>query len=243
MNNYDLRIHHRRTLRLKGYYYANEGLYFITICCHNRAHLFGQVVGGEMILNQYGMIAANEWLNTPIIRPNIELGEFVIMPNHIHGIIKITRRDESHSSKGVNDRLNPTESHSSKGVNDCLNPTESHLSKGVNDCLKRNESHLSTTDIKNSNPIKSHLPKIISSSTDLQKRHEVECYSPLRGTSNTVGAIVRGFKSSVTRQLNLLNIGCAVWQRNYYETIIKDQITFQRITQYIIDNPVKWQEV
>ena len=213
MNNYDLRIHHRRTLRLKGYYYANEGLYFITICCHNRAHLFGQVVGGEMILNQYGIITANEWINTPNIRPNIELGEFVIMPNHIHGIIKITRRDESHSSKGVNDRLNPTESHSS------------------------------TTDIKNSNPIKSHLPKIISSSTDLQKRHEVECYSPLRGTSNTVGAIVRGFKSSVTRQLNLLNIGCAVWQRNYYETIIKDQITFQRITQYIIDNPVKWQEV
>ena len=197
MGSYDPKIHHRRTLRLKDHDYANEGLYFVTICCHNRAHLFGEVVGGEMILNQYGIIAADEWLNTPIIRPNIELGEFVIMPNHIHGIIKITRRDESHSSKDVND---------------CLNPTESHSSKWGNDHLKQTESHLSKTQIENSNPTQSHSSKIISVSTDIQKRHEVEFHSPLRGTSNTVGAIVRGFKSSVSRQLNILNIGFPVWQ-------------------------------
>ena len=137
----------------------------------------------------------------------------------------------------------PNESHSSKGVNNCLNPTESHSSKWGNDHLKQTESHLSQTQIENSNPTQSHSSKIISGSTDLQKRHTVEFHSPLRGTSNTVGAIVRGFKSSVSRQLNLINIGCIIWQRNYYETIIRDQITFQRITQYIIDNPVKWQEV
>lgn len=196
MNQYDPSIHHRRSLRLKGYDYADAGIYFITICCQNKAHLFGQIVKGKMILNEYGIIAANEWLNTSNIPQNIELGEFVIMPNHIHGIIKITRRDELHSSKGNIDDGHQTESHSSIGNIDDSHQTESHSSQ------------------------------IMPISINLQKKNEVEFHSHLRGTSNTIGAIVRGFKSSVTRQLNLLNIGCVVWRRNYYETIIRDQISF-----------------
>lgn len=81
--------HHRRSLRLNGYDYAQAGAYFVTICTQNRACLFGEVVDGKMRLNVFGEIAREEWFRTGQIRPNVELDAFVIMPNHIHGIIVI----------------------------------------------------------------------------------------------------------------------------------------------------------
>ncbi len=65
--------------------------------------------------------------------------------------------------------------------------------------------------------------------------------SPLRGPSNNIGAIVRGYKAAVTNQLNSLNIGCQVWQRNYYEHIIRDELSYQQISNYIKNNPEKWE--
>ena len=65
MNQYNPNIHHRRSIRLKGYDYSQEGLYFITICCQDRAHLFGEVSNAMMMLNQYGRIAFAEWENSP----------------------------------------------------------------------------------------------------------------------------------------------------------------------------------
>ena len=115
MNFYNPEIHHRRSIRLKGYDYAQEGLYFITICCQNRIHRFGEVILNahciaEMRLNPCGQIAFDEWYNTAKIRPNIELGAFVVMPNHIHGIVHITSRVELHSTK---DELHSTNNDSS----------------------------------------------------------------------------------------------------------------------------------
>jgi len=89
MNKYNPHIHHRGSIRLKGYDYSQAGLYFITICCQDRIYRFGHVENGKMILNEFGIIAHDEWLNTPKIRPNVELRKFVIMPNHIHGIIQM----------------------------------------------------------------------------------------------------------------------------------------------------------
>jgi REP element-mobilizing transposase RayT len=95
---YNPRIHHRRSIRLKGYDYSQAGWYFITICCQGRICRFGHIENGEIILNEYGKIARDEWMRTTEIRPNVELGEFVIMPNHLHGIIQINyRRGELHS--------------------------------------------------------------------------------------------------------------------------------------------------
>lgn len=85
-------IHHRRSIRLKGYDYTAAGAYFITICCHHHLPLFGEIVNGEMHLNKCGKIAYQEWLNTNNKRSNIGLGEFVIMPNHLHGIIFIHKQ-------------------------------------------------------------------------------------------------------------------------------------------------------
>ncbi|MFM7856226.1 MAG: transposase, partial [Pseudanabaena sp.] len=86
---YNPEIHHRRSIRLKGYDYGQSGLYFITICSWERQCIFGSVRDGEMQVSEFGEVARDEWLRTPVLRPNIDLAEFVIMPNHIHGIIAI----------------------------------------------------------------------------------------------------------------------------------------------------------
>lgn len=174
MNPYDFSNRKRRSIRLKGYDYSQAGLFFITICCENRICRFGKIQNGEMILNEYGRIAYNEWEKTPDIRNHVELGEFIIMPNHIHGIIRL---GELHSPE------NKSTSHSNRG----------------------------------------------------------EFNSPLRSPSQTVGAIVRGYKSSVTKQLNLMGFHGKLWQRNYYEHIIRNEQSHHRISNYIINNPAKWQ--
>ena len=92
--NYNRAIHHRRSIRLKGYDYSQAGAYFITICTHNRQQFFGIIVRAglapaQMVLNEYGRIAHEQWLQIPTRFANIELDTFVVMPNHIHGIIVI----------------------------------------------------------------------------------------------------------------------------------------------------------
>lgn len=215
--NYNPQIHHRRSIRLKGYDYSQAGLYFITICCHNRKHIFGQIafpqssVGAncirpksisqenhippEMILNQFGQIAYNEWIKTPEIRPNVELGEFIIMPNHFHAIIRIL-----HSPHNTNESHSP------------------------DICTGELHSPINTN--------KYH-------SLDIKKG---ECNSPPRSPSQTIGAIVRGYKSSVSKQLGLLGFDGTLWQRNYYEHIIRDEKSHKNISDYIINNPAKWND-
>lgn len=87
----DYRVHHRRSIRLAGYDYASEGGYFVTIVTNGRLCLFGEVKKGEVRLNEFGKIVWEEWFNTAKLRSNVELleEEFVVMPNHIHGIIWI----------------------------------------------------------------------------------------------------------------------------------------------------------
>lgn len=87
---YDPNIHHRVSIRLKEYDYSQPGEYFVTICTKNRECLFGDVMNGKMILNEYGKIAQQFWVEIPNHYPNIELDEFIVMPNHLHGIIIIS---------------------------------------------------------------------------------------------------------------------------------------------------------
>jgi REP element-mobilizing transposase RayT len=88
---YNPQIHHRRSIRLKGYDYTRTGAYFITFCTYQRMHLFGEILDGEMVLNDVGKIARDEWFKTAELRPYVKLhqDELVIMPNHGHGIIWI----------------------------------------------------------------------------------------------------------------------------------------------------------
>lgn len=79
--------------RLKNWDYSQDGFYFITICTQDREEIFGKIRAGKIILNEIGKVVAAEWRRTGEIRANIELDEFVIMPNHLHGIVEISNRD------------------------------------------------------------------------------------------------------------------------------------------------------
>ena len=89
---YDPHKHHRRSIRLPGYDYTQPGAYFVTFVAHDRECLFGDVVDGVMRLNAFGEIVREEWFRTAVVRPYVMLDpdEFVVMPNHVHGIIWIT---------------------------------------------------------------------------------------------------------------------------------------------------------
>lgn len=90
---YDYEIHHRRSIRLKKYDYSKTGFYFITLCTHQKQYLFGEIVKDEMRLNQIGRVVRQEWLKSVNIRQEIELDEWIIMPNHLHGIVIINKND------------------------------------------------------------------------------------------------------------------------------------------------------
>ncbi|MCR8561141.1 hypothetical protein KXD93_26015 [Mucilaginibacter sp. BJC16-A38] len=178
---YNPLTHNRKSIRLKGYDYSQSGAYFITICTYGMQLFFGDVINEEMNLNEMGQIAYNEWLKTPEIRPYASLDIFVIMPNHMHGIIFL-------------------------------------------DDASMQPLPASTSPISNS------------------VKHDDDFVSSLKSPSHSIGAIVRGYKSSVTKQINLLNETGTVWQRNYHEHIIRNEKSYSRIFDYIINNPSKWAE-
>ncbi|MDK1119138.1 MAG: hypothetical protein QGM50_10175 [Anaerolineae bacterium] len=88
-NKFDPEIHHRRSIRLKGYDYAQAGAYFVTVVAHQRESTFGQVVDGGMVLNEFGRVVEKWWNQISVHFPNVDTRTFVIMPNHMHGIIVI----------------------------------------------------------------------------------------------------------------------------------------------------------
>jgi len=127
--------------------------------------MLGNIVNGEMRANKFGRIIETEWLKTPQIRKNVELDEYVVMPNHFHAILFIIRR-------------------------------------GVLQYAPTNK---------------------------------------FRSPSQTIGSIVRGFKSAVTKRTNKLRNtpGIPVWQRNYYERVVRNENELNRIREYIQNNPLK----
>jgi putative transposase len=278
MNQYNPQFHHRRSIRLKGYDYSRAGLYFITLCCEDRICRFGEIVGAngirpEMILNEYGQIAFNEWIKTTEIRSNVELGEFVIMPNHIHGIIRLLGRGESYSPElyspeshspelknEINNELNSRDNMDELYLPELNNELNTPDNKGVCDTPRRTENieelHLSelnnelnTPDNKGvcDTPLRNELSDspynggVCDINLGVTDNKGV-CDTPLRSPSQTIGAIVRGYKSSVTKQLGLLGFNEKLWQRNYYEHIIRNEQSYQTISEYIINNPSKWKD-
>ena len=89
----ELKPHPRRkNLRMPNFDYGEPGFFFVTICTANKNNLFGSVLNGEMVLNSYGVIAGELWLEIPDHFPSVELDEFIIMPNHIHGILSLSAK-------------------------------------------------------------------------------------------------------------------------------------------------------
>ncbi len=186
------------TIRLSGYDYSQAGAYFVTICTKNRAHLFGEIKNGKMILNDYGKIVENEWLKTPAIRKdmNLILDVFIVMPNHFHGIIFVgenefnTRRDAMH----------------------CVSTNTHKQQYNRRDAMHGVSMHGVSTNQ----------------------------FGP---QSKNLASIIRGFKSSCTKQINILNNlqGQSIWQSRFYEHIIRDDKELNQIRDYIINNPLNWE--
>jgi putative transposase len=105
--NYNPKYHHRKSIRLMEYDYANPNWYYVTICTKNKECLFGKIKDGRMILNDFGNIVGEELLKTKEIRKNVDIDYYVIMPNHIHAIIIIEYKIES-NQRWDKARLVPT---------------------------------------------------------------------------------------------------------------------------------------
>ena len=87
----------RQSIRIKGFDYGSVGTYFITICCHNRESLFGLIEKKQMVLNQHGVIVTNAWRELAVCNQHIRLDEFIVMPDHFHGLIHIKNCEKSKS--------------------------------------------------------------------------------------------------------------------------------------------------
>ncbi len=167
----------RRSLRLRGCDYTARAGYFVTLCTHNRACLLGTISHGDLRETSCGQIAREEWFKTAALRPYLLLraDEFVLMPNHIHGILWIMDRPAA---------------------------------------------------------------------TKEQPRRPITAANPPRGPkSRSIGAILAGFKSATTRRVNEHRPASRLplWQRNFYEHVIRDGKSLDRIRRYIADNPSRWE--
>ena len=226
-------FHHRRSIRLKGYDYSADGLYFITICTKDKNHYFGRVIDGKMVLNERGQIVNNEWLNTINIRQGeVILHEYIVMPNHFHAIIEICRRGVSHTPQIHTPQSHTPQSHTPQSHTPQSHTPQSHTpddglttsDRGVCDTIDRGVCD--TIDRGVCDTIDRGVCDTIDRGV---------CNTPLRSPSKTLGSIIRGFKSAVTKQ-----IGFPVWQRNYHEHIIRNTNAFTKISNYILNNPTQW---
>jgi len=202
---YDPGIHHRHSIRLKGYDYSQPGTYFITIVTQGRSSLFGEIVDGKMRLNNAGKIVQQEWRRLGQRFPHVELDAFVVMPNHIHGIVIIHARDVGATHPGQT---------------------------GYSLCKDR----LLTRTLMDEDG--SPLPDRIYSAT---RGDRAMSNGP---APRSLGAIIGQFKARVTKRLWTQPglTGIPVWQRNYYEHIIRDEDEYSRLHRYIGSNPIHWQD-
>ncbi|HNR17995.1 MAG TPA: hypothetical protein PKG90_15110 [Chitinophagaceae bacterium] len=166
--------------RLPGWDYGQNAAYFVTICTKNRECFFGEIVDTQMQLSAIGKIAETEWLKTPGIRPDmkLELGEFVVMPNHLHGIIIIG---------------------------------ENEFNTQRDDDERRDAMHCVSTETTNT-------------------------FGP---QPKNLASIIRGYKSAVKKYASMNSINFA-WQPRFHDHIIRDNQSYQNISNYIINNPVNW---
>ena len=175
--------HNRRSIRLKGYDYTRSGFYFITICCYQKQCFFGEIVDEKMWLNQYGEIVSKtyQWLSQRYFY--VHLDEWIIMPNHFHGIMVLT------------------------------------------DTPCRGESRIAPTNRNN----------LILTDQNLPINPELK--------RKSLGRLIGAFKTVSTKKINFIRNapGTPIWQRNYYEHIIRDEESLNRIRKYIINNPWSWE--
>ena len=256
---YDPAIHHRQSIRLDGYDYTQPGAYFVTICTHNRENLFGEIVQGEMRLNDYGRMVDSTWHDLIHHVDGIELGEFVVMPNHIHGIIIIVGANPvGAGSKPA--PVPPTNFVVGAGSESArvwesgpawgdsaregagLEPAPTNFVDvgSKSDLCTRGESGPVWIDSPSGDSVGAGSKPVPAPPTNFV----VGADSEPAPSDFALSEIVRQLKTFSARRINAKRgtPGVPVWQRNYWERIIRDERAYQTIAAYILRNPKKWQE-
>lgn len=202
---YNPDIHHRRSIRLNEYDYSSTGLYFLTICVQGRACLFGEMVNGEMLLNDARRMVEKWYLKLEAKFPDIKCGEYVVMPNHFHCIVE---------NVGANDFI-PV------GADPCVRPTPKPTLQTPT--LQTPETQTRNIDEpKGSSILGEHMGSPLQKITQWFK-------------TMTTNEYIRNVKAK-----NWPRFEGKLWQRNYWEHIIRTEKSYLQIADYIVNNPLNW---
>jgi REP element-mobilizing transposase RayT len=204
----------RRPLRLKGYDYSKSGFYFLTLCVQHRLNLFGKFIETHLVLNDAGKMVERWYFEMENKYPAIRCHEMIVMPNHFHCIVEILPYFNS-TGKNVMDA----------GI-DTTDP----------------DAHAAATDAHVGAPLRGR-PNVTANSDNT---HTV--YGPDNKKYNaTIGAMMDWFKTMTTNEYirgvknhNWQRFDAKLWQRNYWEHIIRNEDELARIANYIVTNPANW---
>lgn len=202
--------------RAQWWDYGWNGAYFITICTANRKHYFGEIKNGQMQLSHLGVIADILWHEIPLHSKFADLGDFVVMPNHIHGILILNKPYSDNSWESSAGESSAGESSVQTGHALSLQPPPPPPPSPP-----RPQSPLPPSHPENQKTIG-------------QQRFQNQ-------GGNTVSSIIGGYKSAVTKHANRMNLKNG-WQTRFHDHIIRDDAEYQRISNYIINNPENWNE-
>ena len=204
------RFPQRKSVRLEDHSYS-AGAYFITICVHGRRPLLGTIVEGEALLSAAGNIVAQEWLRTPQLRPEVLTDAFVVMPDHFHAVVILLDLDAL-SERRAGSRAHAVRPYEFR-AGAVLDPPVGSRAHAV-------RAHESGVGAMLDPPVGS-------------RAHAVRPY---------LGRILAGFKSSCTRRYlaSIPEASGALWQRGYYEHVVRGAAELDRIRTYIADNPRRW---
>jgi len=274
--------------RLKNWDYRLSGAYFITICTADREHFFGDIENGEMKLSNLGVIADIFWHEIPARKPNAKLGEYVIMPNHMHGILILDQSTNMVNDPGDYYSINDGDVYGDEWDNENGTIDGGLLDGNFNDDFLSdhglNDGDLTDNDVILGNDVSFvsfvetlHATFLQMKPTFLQMKQTSIRMKPTSPTdspgktspndtnqrtpppqtinepdekneymsqkspkSNSVSTIIRSYKSAVTKHANRLGIKNG-WQPRFHDHIIRNSGEYQRISNYIINNPQKWE--
>ena len=229
-NHYDPRIHHRRSIRLKGYDYTQAGAYCITVVTQGRVCLLGEVADGAMVLNDAGHMIQAVWDQIPSHYQGVQTDAFVVMPNHIHGIVILVGAGPRACPDPSGPRASPDPDvgqHPGPGVGQ-------HPGPGVG---------------QRPGPGVGQRPGPRGGQRPGPRGGQPQGQPQGVAPTMSLADVVHRFKTLTTKryidgvkQRAWPPFPGKLWQRNYYEHIIRDETDLNGIRRYIVDNPARWME-
>jgi REP element-mobilizing transposase RayT len=246
MKRYNPEIHHRNSIRLKGYDYSTGGMYFVTVCTQGHENLFGRITDNVMYMNDAGRMVESVWSGLSGRYPFVTMDAFTVMPNHFHGIIRINNEIESDpvgallAAPSIAAPSIAAPSIAAPSIDAAPIAAPHGENKGVVEIADADNSG------ERMGPANGLEKKGAASS--FEKKGAASSFEKKGAASSarttTLGQIVRAFKSISAIQVNRImdRRGRPLWHRNYYERIIRDERELNNIREYIISNPAQWAE-